>query len=201
MARAFREGPEGGEGAGPPDRTLALRAREGDRRAFEALVRRYQRPVYGLVLRLLGTEEEALDAAQEAFVKAWKHLGRYDETRPFGPWLLSIARNEARDRLRRRRVRGGTDQEDPSEELARLPERRPGADVLLDRAERQAALEAALMALPPKYREVVILHHLQGYSVARIAEIVERPPGTVMTWLYRGRAALKEELEEKGVAP
>ena len=185
----------------PSDEDLAVRARRGDRHAFETLVRRHQRPVYGLALRMLGRPEEARDAAQEAFVKAWTHLDRYDEARRFEPWLMTIARNEVRDRLRRRAVRGGEGIEDPSALLARLPAATPDPGVGVDRDRRRRALEAALLTLPPHYREVVTLHHIQGRSVKAISEILERPQGTIMTWLYRGRAALKKALEAEGITP
>lgn len=200
MARTMQDGgAETGAGPGPSDEALAVRARRGDRHAFEALVRRHQRAVYGLALRMLGRPEDARDAAQEAFVKAWTHLGRYDEARRFEPWLLTIARNEVRDRLRRRAVRGGDGPKDPEAVLAQLPGSAPDPGAAVDRDRRRRALEAALLTLPPHYREVVVLHHIQGRSVKAIAEVLERPQGTIMTWLYRGRAALKKALEAEGV--
>ena len=85
-----------------PYRTEVRAARRGDRSAFEALVRSVQRPVYGLCLRLLRTEAEAAEVAQETFLRAYQHLGRYDEAKPFDLWVLAIARNLCLDLLRRR---------------------------------------------------------------------------------------------------
>lgn len=184
----------------PSDADLCLAAQRGDRRAFEALVRRYQRPVFGLAVRLLGHGEEARDAAQEVFVKAWFSIDRYDPARAFAPWLLTIARNDYRDRLRRRGTRRGeVADSDPQETLGRVADERPSVEADLASAQDQGALERALGDLPEHYREVILLHHVQERPVKEIAEILGRPQGTVMTWLYRARAALKDALVQKGV--
>ena len=184
----------------PSDADLCLRAREGDRRSFEVLVQRYQRPVYGLAVRLLGRPEEARDVAQEVFVKAFLNLDRYDPERAFAPWLLTIARNQVRDRARRRAVRkGDLAPDDPEQTLGRLADAAPDAEQSLVATQEGGRLEAALAALPEHYREVVVLHHVQERPVKEIAEILGRPQGTVMTWLYRARAALKDALAAEGV--
>lgn len=183
----------------PSDTDLCLRVQGGDRKAFEILVQRYQRPVYGLAVRLLGRPEDARDVAQEVFVKAFLHIERYDPERAFAPWLLTIARNQVRDRMRRRGVRkGDVATDDPEEALGRVADAEPRADEQLENAQALGRLEAALSALPENYREVVVLHHVQDRPVKEIAEIIGRPQGTVMTWLYRARASLKEALGAEG---
>lgn len=192
--------------AQPPDITdesaLVRGAAQGDRDAFAALVRRYQRQIFGLALRFLGNPDPARDAAQEIFVKAFVAIDRADPEREFGPWLMTIARNHLRDRLRRRRVRkGDLADTEPDELIARLPTRTPDIEASLGTRQETLALEQALQELPEHYREVVVLHHLQGRSVKEIAGIIGRPEGTVMTWLFRGRSKLKDLLEAAGVRP
>ncbi len=191
----------------PPshDASLAISASRGDRQAFARLVEENKRSVYGLCLRLLSDPEEARDAAQEAFTRAYASLESYDLEQAFAPWVLRIARNHCLDLLRRRipaRARVELDAEDedgPSRELADTTSER--ADDAIQKAQTREALERAVAALPPNYREVVHLFHVEQLSYKEIATTMGIPLGTVMTWLHRARAQLRNLLEGQEVAP
>jgi RNA polymerase sigma-70 factor (ECF subfamily) len=184
---------------------LALSAARGDRQAFARLVEENKRSVYGLCVRLLSDPEEARDAAQEAFTRAYASLESFDLEQPFAPWILRIARNLCLDTLRRRiparaRVELDADDEDgPPRELADTNSER--ADDAIQNAQTRQALEEAVAALPPNYREVVHLFHVEQLSYKEIAATMGIPMGTVMTWLHRARSQLRTLLEGQEVAP
>jgi len=187
-----------------PDAALARSAARGDKVAFGKLVDLNKRSVFGLCVRLLRDPEEARDAAQEAFVRAYGAVATYDAEQPFAPWLLRIARNHCLDLLRRRvpvaaQVQLDADPEDgaPARELA--DHDAPAADQLLERAQTRTALEAAVAQLPPNYREVVHLFHVEHLSYKEIATTLDVPIGTVMTWLHRARGRLREALSAQGL--
>jgi RNA polymerase sigma-70 factor (ECF subfamily) len=186
-----------------PDAHLARAAARGDRTAFAGLVDLYRRSVYGLAFRLLRDQEEARDAAQETFVRAWGAIATYDASQPFGPWILRITRNHALDQLRRRVPSGrqvalDAEPEDgaPATELAGDL---PAADALMEHAQTRATLEAAVAALPANYREVIQLFHVEQLSYREIADTLDVPMGTVMTWLHRARGKLRANLVEQGM--
>lgn len=191
----------------PTEPTLVREAVAGDRAAFARLVDLHQRAVFGLCQRLLQEREEARDAAQETFVRAWAALATYDPANPFAPWLLRIARNHCIDLVRRRlpvarrveldAVRTGH-RADPPE----LPDGAiQPADEQLVAAQRASAVDAAVAALPRNYREVVHLFHVEHLSYKEIAATLEVPIGTVMTWLHRARARLRERMAEEEHQP
>ncbi len=173
-------------------------AARGDKHAFGRLVDLHKRSVYGLCVRLLRDAEDARDAAQEAFARAYAALQTYDPAQPFAPWVLRIARNHCLDVLRRRlpdaqRVEiDAYPGEEPPRELADASAAR--ADEAVERRELAGALERAVAALPPNYREVVQLFHVEHLSYKEIASTLDVPIGTVMTWLHRARARLKDAL-------
>jgi RNA polymerase sigma-70 factor (ECF subfamily) len=187
-----------------PDAALARAAARGDKLAFGRLVDLHKRAVFGLCVRLLRDQEEARDAAQETFVRAYGAVGTYDAGQPFAPWLLRIARNHCLDQLRRRvpaaaQLRLDAEPEDgsPARELADTEA--PAADALLERAQTRVVLEAAVAQLPPNYREVVHLFHVEHLSYREIATTLDVPIGTVMTWLHRARGRLREALSAQGL--
>ena len=184
----------------------ARSAAGGDKGAFSRLVERHKSSVYGLCWRLLGPQggsEEARDAAQEAFVRSYTSIASFDPRQPFSAWVLRIARNHCIDVLRRRRPTLSLVSEARGDEAAEagvahdLPDRfaRSGEDAVQER-EAQRDLDQAIAALAPRYREVIALYHVQHKSYAEIAETLEVPMGTVMTWLHRARKELKARLSE-----
>ncbi|BDG07631.1 RNA polymerase subunit sigma-24 [Anaeromyxobacter paludicola] len=184
---------------------VARAARQGDQRAFARLVDLHQRAVYGLCLRVLRQPEEARDAAQESFVRAWASLPGYDPAQPFAPWLLRIARNHCIDLVRRRLPASRTVELDaPPRDGAERPELADPAapaDVTLATAEGARAVGAAVATLPENYRQVIHLFHVEHLSYKEIAVTMEVPIGTVMTWLHRARARLREALGQQEERP
>lgn len=173
-------------------------ARRGDPSAFESLVRSVQRPVYGLALRLLQREAEAAEVAQEALLRAYQNLHRYDDSRPFDLWVLAITRNLCLDVLRRRtKVR--------TEELEPMKEVLPSGDASQeDRAiasqERQS-LEEAMATLSAEDREVLALYYVQKRTTKEIAQVMGCAPGTIMARLFRAREKLRKKMTPTEEAP
>jgi RNA polymerase sigma-70 factor, ECF subfamily len=187
----------------PVEVRLVRDAARGDRGAFARLVDLHQRTVFGLCVRLLADREEARDAAQETFVRAWGAVGTYDPANPFAPWLLRIARNHCIDVLRRRlpaarrlELDAGSDGEGGGS-LELTDTATLGADEQLAGAQQASAVAVAVADLPPNYREVVHLFHVEHMSYKDIAATLEVPIGTVMTWLHRARAKLRERIREQ----
>ncbi len=179
---------------------LVERSQSGDLDAFNALVLAYQGQVYNLCLRMLGSPQAAEDAAQEAFIAAYRAVPRFRGGR-FRAWLLRIAANACYDELRRRRARpqvpldAPADDERPSAEL-------PASDEPLEqRAERlelARCLQEGLASLPPDQRLAVILRDVQGLAYEEVAEATGASLGTVKSRISRGRAALRDFLLARG---
>jgi RNA polymerase sigma-70 factor (ECF subfamily) len=181
----------------------ARAAASGDKSAFARLVEKHKQSIFGLCYRLLGSTEEARDASQEAFVRAYVSVGNFDPRQPFAAWVLRIARNHCIDLLRRRRptltlAAEGRGDDGPETGVApELPDRfaRSGEEAMQEE-EAQRDLDRAVSRLSPRYREVIALFHVQHKSYAEIAEALDVPMGTVMTWLHRARKELKAQLSE-----
>ena len=167
------------------------RARGGDNDAFAALVRSVQRPVYGLCLRLLRTEAEAAEVAQEAFLRAYQNLDRFDDSRPFDLWVLAIARNLCLDLLRRRTKLKTEDVEDHAHALpsgeASLEEQAIGHQV-------RTSLEEAMATLSADDREVLALYYVQKRTTKEIAQVMGVAAGTIMARLCRAREKLRQKM-------
>lgn len=171
---------------------LVARARSGETAASEELARRLVRPAYLLALQLLRDPEGARDIAQEALLRFFTHLDRIDPQRPPRPWLFAIVRNLVRDRQRHRqrwRMRDieGTDAVelvDPAED----------AEAVAQRQELRRRVWRALVSLPEKHREILVLRDYQDLAYAEIAQVLGVALGTVMSRLHRARRALRDRL-------
>jgi RNA polymerase sigma-70 factor (ECF subfamily) len=175
------------------------RARRGDSSAFAALVRGLQRPVYGLCLRLLRSDAEATEVAQETFLRAYQHLERFDDARPFDLWILTIARNLCLDILRRRQKVQMEDVEPHALTLA--SHEANGEEQAIDRQQRRS-LEDAMATLSDDDREVLALYYVQKRTTKEIAVIMGVAPGTIMARLFRAREKLRTRMNqaEQGAA-
>jgi RNA polymerase sigma-70 factor (ECF subfamily) len=177
-------------GPGPDEAFLLARARQGDLAAFEEVVRRYQRRVYGVALRIVRAHDVADDVAQEAFVRAWRSLDRFDLGRPFGPWVCRIAANLAVNHVRSPRAR----EEGLPEGHAETPSADPGPLAAVLDAEARRVLDGAVAGLSPEQRAVFVLRAVEEMSYAEIAEALGISPGTVMSRLFRARERLAKAL-------
>ena len=180
------------------ERELLRKCKAGDARFFEPLVRAYEQPGLRVALGMMGNAEDARDALQEAFVKTFKALGRFDLGRSFGPWFFQILRNQCRDLLRSRQARFKVETLDEGLEL-RSSGDQEGTDRLTSRHEAQALLWRGLEKIGEEHREIIVLKELQGLRYSEIASILEIPEGTVASRLYHARRALKEALLEMGI--
>lgn len=181
--------------AADTDARLVRRALEGDRSAFEALVRRYLKTAYAVALAELGDPRDAEDAVQDSFIIALERLDDCRDPSAFAGWLRRIVRNRARSVRRRERVR----ETDALESIPRVTSGHdPGND--LDRAELRRRLEGALATLTDVQRRVVLMHDLEGYRHREIAVELDIPEGTVRSHLFFARRALRERLGETGEA-
>jgi RNA polymerase sigma-70 factor (ECF subfamily) len=170
-------------------RELIRRAQHGDTDAFGQLVTHYQQAVYNIAYRLTGNRQEAEDVAQEAFVKTYLALDRFDTQRPFAPWLYRIATNTALNRLKRRRPESEFNEEISPDNTAPNPE----AQIIT--AEATDRLRAAIVDLPPNYRAAIELRHFQGLSYREMSETLDTPLSDVKSWLFRARRRLREVLK------
>lgn len=167
------------------DRELLVRARVGDREAFESIVLAKTEPMFRTALAILGSEADARDATQEAFIAAWRQFGRLRNVDRFDAWLGRILINECRMQLRhRRRVR-----EVPMIESADPPTTR--------QPETSTDFDQAFSRLSVDQRSILVLHHLHGYGVREIATWLGIPSGTVKWRLSRARKALAAELADR----
>jgi len=178
---------------------LALRAQRGDQDAFAALVTRHQRYVYNLAYRLLRDAHEAEDLTQEAFLRAWRAIRGYRGANEAGgakftTWLYRIVTNLCYNRLPGLRRQLVQEDAERLERVAAPAENAPRA--LVEAGERRARVQAAIEALPDKYKLIVTLYYLQDQSYQEIAATLGLPLGTVKTHLYRARGRLKDLLAE-----
>lgn len=166
---------------------LVARAKAGDMQAFADIVRRHQKNVIGVTYRLCGDMAAAEDAAQEAFVRAWKALPGYQHRSPIRNWLLRMATNASLDVLRH------------DQRLADLPEEMAedcdkGPERAAERAERCSRVRKAVLALPPACRAVLVLREYEQLTYAEIADVLQIPIGTVMSRLNYARGLIRRSL-------
>jgi RNA polymerase sigma-70 factor (ECF subfamily) len=171
------------------ERALLTRSRAGDLDAFELLVRAHQDRIYNLAYRITGNHEDASDAAQDAFVRAYQGLARFREAAAFSTWLYRIATNAALDLVRRR----------PAVPPVELPLNYPapgGPEHEAYRREIHRRVQTALGQVPAEFRAAVVLRDIQGLSYEDVARILQVPVGTVRSRISRGREALRAQLTD-----
>lgn len=186
------------------DRELVALAVDGRESAFREILTRYERPVFSLIYRMVRDRTLAEDLSQEAFVKAFHAIGRYDPRYKFSSWIFKIANNLTIDHLRKRKldtvsIDGSPHATDADQQAqTRLVVESTGENPLeyVEHRELGTLIERAIGQLRPEYKTAVLLRHVEGYAYEEIAEIMEVPLGTVKTYLHRARKELKVGLAE-----
>jgi RNA polymerase sigma-70 factor (ECF subfamily) len=176
-------------------------AQRGDLEAFNRLVLAYQDPLFNIALRILGDEDLAADATQEAFLHAFQKIASY-RSGSFRGWLIRIVTNVCYDELRRQKRRPQTSLEpftaegEEVESPAWLSDDRPSVEARLEQKELEHAIEHCLQALPPPFRVIVVLADIEGLDYAEIAAALRIPLGTVKSRLARARLRLRDCLAQ-----
>jgi RNA polymerase sigma-70 factor (ECF subfamily) len=176
------------------DTQLVKASQQGDQRAYSLLVQRHQRLVFNMVLRMLQDYEEASEITQDTFLAAWHGLPSFRGEARFTSWLYRIAFNCSLKQLERRRRERSLQENMEAEQILEGINRQQRVDEILELRAQQAIVREQIAQLPPRYRSVLILRHLQEMTYEEIADSLTMPIGTVKTQLFRARQLLKERL-------
>ena len=172
----------------PDDTDLIQRCLQGDRKAFEVLLDRYEKPVFNAAFRMLNNSEDAKDVTQTVFLRAYENLDRFDPTFRFFSWIYRIALNESINCLQKR----NRTEELASEAVAGTE----GPDDAADSGQRSQRVQTALMTIKTEYRTVIVLKHFLDCNYVEISQILEIPEKKVKSRLYSGRQMLKIVLQD-----
>ena len=186
-----------------PDADVVALALEGRDAAHRELIKRYERPVFSLVFRMVRNRELAEDLTQDTFVKVLSHLDRYRTDFKFSSWLFKIANNVAIDHLRRRQLDTisidgsphATTASDVESSRFDISDESENALEEMEAKELGSAIERAISSLRPEYRSCIMLRHVEGRSYEEIASTLDLPLGTVKTYIHRARHELRRALE------
>ncbi len=182
----------------PEKADIIARCKKGDRDAFNTLISEYQSKVINIAYGVIGDREDALDAAQEAFVKIYKNISSFRGGSSLDTWIYRVTVNVCTDMLRKRgrivqavSMDARTEDDEPKNEIASAA---PSPDEIAESNDTARLVRAAINTLSPEYREVITLFDIEGFSYSEICDILHLPPGTVKSRLSRARAALKKVL-------
>jgi len=174
------------------DENLILLSQKGKIRAFEKLVNRYKKNAYFIALGLVGNSEDAFDLSQDAFVRVYKSLNKYNGTSKFFPWFYTILTNLCKNHLKKQDVR----KKYLSNEIAKEKfSREHESESESERESLKQKLLDEIEKLPYKFKEIIVLKHFRGFSYREISETLGIPVGSVMSRLYYARKKLKENLK------
>ncbi|MBI2841181.1 MAG: sigma-70 family RNA polymerase sigma factor [Acidobacteria bacterium] len=182
---------------GESDHDLVKRVLRGDKEAFGGIMQRYQRPIVNYCYRMVRNYEVSTDLAQEVFIKAYNSLRSYDPRYKLSTWLYKIASNHLIDHLRKKEPRWVSIEQSLEEGNRPIEIRDPSAMGERDAvfADKQERIEEAIMRLPPTYRRLIVLRHVNDCSYEEMARICSIPLGTVKNRLFRAREMLRASLE------
>ncbi|MGH7496165.1 MAG: RNA polymerase sigma factor [bacterium] len=172
-----------------PDLNLVARTCQGEREAFAELVDRYKARIFHTTLRMLKNREDAEEAAQDTFLRAYRGLPNFRAKASFSTWIFRICYNVCLSYLERKKIKSAV----PEEESLQLPDPET-PDRLFESREFEHLMSNALSELPVIYRSALVLYHTQHLSYQEIAEITGQPINSVKTHLFRGRALLRERI-------
>jgi RNA polymerase sigma-70 factor (ECF subfamily) len=170
------------------DTTLIERCRSGDRKAFEALLLEYEKPVFNAAYRMLNSRDDAQDVTQTVFLKVFENFDKYDPSRRFFSWIYRITLNESINWL------GKTNRLTPLE--TETADEGKGPDEQFDSDQASRSVQAALMTIKSDYRSVVVLKHFLGCSYTEISQVLDIPEKKVKSRLYSARQQLKDALAD-----
>ncbi len=184
------------------DQEIVVLARAGEEAAYRELIRRYERPLFSLLYRMVRDRELAEDLAQETFIKALNAIESYRPEYKFSSWIFKIANNAAIDHLRRRELdtlslEGSPHAETPDAVEAtalQIGDRQESPLDAVEARELGGQIERAIAQLRPEYRSCILLRHVEGRAYEEIAEILNLPLGTVKTYIHRARNELRQAL-------
>lgn len=192
----------GNGGEGPTDQVLVQRAQAGDYSAFDQLVTRHRGKVYAMIVNMIHNDADAWDLAQDAFVKAWKALPKFEHRAQFSTWLFRISHNVVYDWMRKKKVQSEGELDDQMLDTTRIdssaytaPKIPARPDEILGQSERRSEIEHALGQISTEHRETILLREVQGMDYNEIAEIMECSKGTVMSRLFYARKKLQTLLK------
>ncbi len=181
-----------------PDDELVRRVQAGNAEAFEELVRRYERKVYNITYRMLGNEQDASDALQDAFLRAYRFLPKFQFKSSFYTWLYRIATNVSLSRLRGRERVETVSLDQPvgesADALLEIPDYKYTPERLMQQRELRRALQRAVDELPEDYRSVVVLRDLEDLSNEEVSKVLKLSVAAVKSRLHRGRLVLRDKL-------
>jgi RNA polymerase sigma factor (sigma-70 family) len=181
------------------DGMLVKQTLAGDQRAFEALVQRYNVPLFNFICHCLGDYDLACDISQQVFLQLYISMPTLRTGEPLKAWLFQVARNRCLDELRRKRAIHFSELESASDEddlspLAIMPDTRPLPEEIAERHDLQSSLRSAIEALPPKFRSVVLLRYAGQLSFSEIGKTLNMPEATAKTYFQRARPLLRAAL-------
>ncbi len=183
------------------DAHLIIQALKGDQAAFKRLRQKYHDAIYNLIYRIVRDKEEVEDLTQEAFIKAFTSLGSFNEEYAFSTWLYKIATNNSIDYIRRKKLQTFSIdkpiESKDSDYSFELPDLSHGADQELMSVQRKKMIDEAINDLPHKYRQVIMLRHVEEKDYQEIAKILHLPLGTVKAHIFRAREMLYRALRKK----
>ncbi len=177
------------------DDTLMIRTAQGQEAAFRLLVQRWEKEVLAFLIHMLGSVEEAEDLVQDTFVQVFNKAASYQRQGLFRSWLFRIAGNQARSRLRRRKILGWVRFDNTTHETAAADE---GPLVALERRETGLAVRAAVAKLPARQKQALVLHRFQGLKYKEIAAVMDTTVPSVESLIQRAMGTLKSHLSGKG---
>ena len=180
------------------EKELILLMQQGDESAFETLVRLYEKKVYTLCRRMCGSDEDAQEAAQDAFLSLWRSAKSFRGDASLSTWFYRLATNACIDLLRRNKRGGERVSLDDEETTLKLVDESPLPEQALERKETQRLIEEGLAALPEEYRAILLLREAEGLSYAEIADAMHMELGTVKSRISRGRVLLRNYLTASG---
>ena len=195
---AIRKAAEKSVESDKSDNALVSQTLDGKVRSFQTLVERYRKNAYLYAAGMVGNQDDAYDLSQEAFVRAYKNLNRFNPVYQFKTWFFHILSNICKNYLRQRTNRSGVVTSTELTSVAVAP-RTARPDVLFEADVRKKAIWDCINGLPEKFREIIILCHFQDMSYEQIAGILDIPRGSVMSRLYYARVKLREIFEQRGI--